>query len=353
MTIRSTLVAVALIALAADALAQSDIGAIAVPALRPHVTVTSDIVRIGDVIDNAGPAAQIAIYRAPDLGTTGTLQAEQIVTALRNHRVIGVDTRDIREVSVTRASRVLSISDIERAVGLALERRNGLGDAADLSLTFDRDVRMLQLDAGFTGEPNAVAVRFEPRGGRFDITLEVGNNTGATPARLRLSGTAVETIQVTVSTRNVERNELLKAADIVTERRPKTEAGVDLASRERSVGMQARKAIRAGQPIRGADLGKPDIVQRDQSVTLFYEVPGISLTVRGKAMDAGAEGDVVNVMNLQSKRAVQGSVIGPGQILIAAPAARVIASAAPAPSAPIADVTGTIPDATPAAAKAE
>ncbi len=350
MMIRSTLIAATLIALTANAFAQSDLGTIAIPALRPSVTVTGDIVRIGDVIDNAGPAAQIAIYRAPDLGTTGSLPAEQIVATLRNHRVIGVDTRDIREVMVTRASRVLSVRDIERAVALALEQRNGFGDAADLSLTFDRDVRMMQLDASFTGEPNAVSVRFEPRGARFDVTLEVGNNAGAAPNRQRFTGTVVETVQVSVGTRNIERNELLKAGDIVTERRPKTEAGGDLANRDRSIGLQARKAIRAGQPIRGADLGKPDMVQRDQSVTLFYQVPGISLTVRGKAMDGGAEGDVVNVMNLQSKRAVQGTVIGPGQILIAAPAARIIASAAPAPSAPSADVTGSIPDSSSAAA---
>src|SRR5438309_237728 len=61
---------------------------IAAPVLRANVTVTSDLVRIGDVIDNAGPAAPIAIYRAPDLGTTGSLPTAQILTALRAHQVI-------------------------------------------------------------------------------------------------------------------------------------------------------------------------------------------------------------------------------------------------------------------------
>ena len=70
--------------------------------LRANVTVTGDVVRIGDVIDNAGTAAQIAIYRAPDLGTTGSLPTEQVLDALRAHQVIGVDTRDIKEISVTR-----------------------------------------------------------------------------------------------------------------------------------------------------------------------------------------------------------------------------------------------------------
>ena len=67
--------------------------------LRANVTVTGDVVRIGDVIDNAGPAAQIAIYRAPDLGTVGTLSTAQVIAALRAHQVIGVDTRDTADRS--------------------------------------------------------------------------------------------------------------------------------------------------------------------------------------------------------------------------------------------------------------
>src|SRR3954468_12679298 len=78
---------------------------IAAPVLRAVVSVTGDLVRIGDVIDNAGSAGQIAIYRAPDLGPTGSLPTEKVLAALRAHQVIGVNTRDIRQIQVTRLSR--------------------------------------------------------------------------------------------------------------------------------------------------------------------------------------------------------------------------------------------------------
>ena len=54
---------------------------------------------------------------------------------------------------------------------------------------------------------------------------------------------------------------------------------------------------------------KPELVQRNETVTIIYEVPGIVLTMRGKAQEAGAEGDVISVLNVQSKRTVQGTVI--------------------------------------------
>ena len=38
--------------------------------------------------------------------------------------------------------------------------------------------------------------------------------------------------------------------------------------------------------------------------------------MRGKALESGTEGDVVNVMNLQSKRTLSGTVIGRGQVSI-------------------------------------
>jgi flagellar basal body P-ring formation protein FlgA len=77
-----------------------------------------------------------------------------------------------------------------------------------------------------------------------------------------------------------------------------------------------RKAVHAGQGLRVADLGKPDLVQKDDNVTLIYEASGIYLTARGKAVDSGTEGDTVTVLNLQSKRTISGLVVGRDQVAI-------------------------------------
>lgn len=316
MLLRPLLLSAALLAAtAATALAQSSEETIAVPVLRANVAVTSEVVRIGDVIDNAGSFGQIAIYRAPDPGTTGSLPTAQVLSALRAHRVIGVDTKDIREVTVTRLARTLEAKEIELAVAQALEHRGGLGEAANISLTFDRDVRDLRLDASNTGAMQAASARYEPRGGRFDVIFEIASESGA-PAKLRFTGTAIETVEAAVLTRNVERSDVLKSSDLMVERRPKAEVGNDAMGRDRALGMQMRRPMRAGQPLRAADLAKPDLVQRDQSVTVIYQTAGLYLTTRGKALDGGTEGDVVNVLNLQSKRTVTGVVTGRGQVTI-------------------------------------
>lgn len=313
--IRATLATIsALLALALPAAAADDF--IASPTLRASVTVTSDVVRVGDLIDNAGSAALIPVYRSPDLGTTGALPVAHVLSVLRAKQVIGVMTGDIKEVQVTRLARTLASKDLETAVAGALERRFGLGDAANITVTFDRGVAEMRLDASNSGALQPVATRYDARSGRFDIAFEIANDNNPAPTKLRFTGTAIETVEVAVLTRDIDRTDLLKSSDVSLERRPKAEVTGEPASRDRSVGMQLRRPMRAGTPLRVADIVKPDFVLRDQAVTIIYQVPGVYLTTRGKATESGAEGDTVSVINLQSKRTLTGVVTGRGQVTI-------------------------------------
>ncbi|MCJ9730707.1 flagellar basal body P-ring formation protein FlgA, partial [Bradyrhizobium sp. PRIMUS42] len=234
--IRATLATISvLLALALPAAAADDF--IASPTLRASVTVTSDVVRVGDLIDNAGSAALIPVYRSPDLGTTGALPVAQVLSVLRAKQVIGVMTGDIKEVQVTRLARTLASKDLETAVSAALERRFGLGDAANITITFDRGVAEMRLDASNSGALQPVATRYDARSGRFDIAFEIANDNNPAPTKLRFTGTAIETVEVAVLTRDIDRTDLLKSSDVSLERRPKAEVTGEPASRERSVGM--------------------------------------------------------------------------------------------------------------------
>jgi flagella basal body P-ring formation protein FlgA len=137
---------------------------------------------------------------------------------------------------------------------------------------------------------------------------------------------------VTVS-HAIERGAVLKDTDVLLQRRPRAEIGRDaITDRAQAVGFAARTALRPGKPLRSADLTKPDLVQRNETVTLVYQVPGITLTVRGKAAEGGTEGDVISVLNTQSKRTVQGVIVGPGRVVISTGSPRLAANIAPTQS---------------------
>src|SRR5207253_4289177 len=90
------------------------------PTLRPSAIVMGEIVRIGDLIDGAGPQAGTPIFRAPDLGQTGSVPAYQVLEAARAHGLFDLDTRGITEVEVTRATRTIPAADIEARLARTL-----------------------------------------------------------------------------------------------------------------------------------------------------------------------------------------------------------------------------------------
>jgi flagella basal body P-ring formation protein FlgA len=295
------------------------------PVLKSAAVVSGDIVRIGDLIDNAGIVADVAIFRAPDLGETGTVRAASVIDAVRGHAIIGLDTRGITEVTVTRPSRTISGKEIAHTITRLLADRYGLGDPDDLTVTFERELRTLNIEPAAAATPRVLHLGYDAHSTRFDALLEF---SGMRP--LRLTGTAVATVAAVTMTRSVARGDIIRAADIVIERRPKRQAGRDLLkTADAVVGRAARQALRAGQVLRGDDVMRPEIVQRDAAVTLVYRVPGITLTVRGKANESGSEGDLVTVTNLQSKRVVQGTVAADGSILVGSHSPRIVANLEP------------------------
>jgi flagella basal body P-ring formation protein FlgA len=295
------------------------------PALKREVTVVGEIVRIGDLVENAGSVADVAVFRAPDLGQTGSVPAARVLEAVRPHHIISLNTRGLDEVLVTRASRTVAGKEIEARLVRALAGQIGTIDGKDLAgkdlaAAFDNAVRPFHV------EPNAelgiARLAYDQRTRRFDATLDLPTSTGRRPG-LRVTGTLVETVEAVVPLRQIAQGDVLKASDVMVERRPKTDA----VALEDAIGFAAKRTLKPGEVIRTADLMKPELVGRNESVTLVFEAPGMLLTVLGKALDAGTMGDVINVMNVQSKRTLQGTVIGPARVAVSTMPPRLAANA--------------------------
>src|SRR5208282_289238 len=195
----------------------------AMPALRANVTVSSDIVRIGDLVENAGPVADVAIFRSPDLGTRGAVATERIVEAIRPHQLIDIDTRGLAEVIVTRQSRAITAPEISARVAQALSGQFGFGAAQNISVNFDRDVRTLQVEPSATGELQVLGLAYDPRSAHFDVTFDLPSSAQLHRQPARYTGTAIETVAAVAVEHPVEHGEVLKASDLTILRRPKSE----------------------------------------------------------------------------------------------------------------------------------
>jgi flagellar basal body P-ring formation protein FlgA len=306
----------ALALLGASALAQTTGTIEAAPKLKPAATVTGNLVRIGDLVEHAGSVADVPIFRSPDLGTTGTVSTEAVVQAVRAHALKWLDTAGLSEVSVTRAARTFKTEDLENAIAEALAAKYSLGTPKDITLNLDSELHALHVQPNAKGEPRVERLSYDVRSSRFAATLTIPNGP-TSRFSLRISGRATATLEVATVAAPVMRGATLKDTDILMVRRPRAGLGRDfITDRDKAVGMAARVSLEPGRPLRRAELMKPLVVLRNEQVTLIYRIPGITLTVLGKATEGGAVGDVITVLNEQSKRMIQGVVVGPGQIIV-------------------------------------
>ena len=300
--------------------------ALRTPRLRELVTVTSEVVRIGDLVENAGTSRGVPVFRAPDLGQTGAVLVQRITDALRPYDLTDIDTDGLSEVVVTRLSRSITSKDIAERIARAVAGQLGYGDPQNISVMIDRDIRVMHVESTATADLMVSRMNVEPRNGRFDISFELPGSSAARRLPLRFTGTVREMIEVATLTRALRQGEVVKGSDVTIERRPKAEAGIEGVSPEQAIGLAAKAPLRAGQAVRQSDLMKPMIVLRNEPVTIVYEVPGIVLTVRGKAAESGAAGDMVSVLNIQTNRTVQATVTGQGRVTVGSSAPIVAAA---------------------------
>ena len=286
------------------------------PSLKPMATVTNDLVQIGDLVEHAGELAEVAIFRAPDLGTTGSVSAARVRDALRPYGLDDVDAGGIAEIVVTRPSRAITVKEIESRILQALAQR-GIGAADDLKVSIDQTLRTIHVEADARADLQVTRLTVDPYRSRFAIVLDIPGSAILRRTPLRLSGRVTETAEATVLSRSLQRGEVIRPSDFTAERRPRAETSKDdIGQPGNIVGLAVRHPLRAGHVLRHADLMKPELVKRNDTVTLVYEVPGIVLTMRGQVTESGAEGDAVTVLNLQSKRTVRGTVTGAGHVTV-------------------------------------
>lgn len=314
--------------------------AVAVPAaaalpsrlqLRPEIHLARDLVTFGDLIPGLhGEAAATAAFRAPALGETGTIQVARIVEAARAAGIVReaaeLQSQGFAQVVVTRAARRVTAMDLEAAVKTGLQERFGV-DARIFALAIDGGAPSIAIEPELTGDVAVVDLSFDARSRRLQARLAVPGSTAMRLKPLRISGQLVETMEVVVPKRQIARGETLGKDDVTVERRPRDGQGSEIIGDVRAaIDKVARRALLAGVPLRGSDVQREEIIGKGDLVTIVYEARGLMITLRGRANEAGAMGDVVSVTNPQSKRVLQGKVSGPGRVSVQPSAAGHVAS---------------------------
>lgn len=285
------------------------------PVLRPHVSTVEHIVTVGDFYENAGSVADTPLFRSPDLGTTGSVPADLVARRAKAAGLENASTDGLEKVSVYRRADVYDAERLASIIADNLASRDATLSPDDLEITFFRTPSSFKVSAT-TVDPIIVDnVLWSRSNNRFNVVLRL--DVGGSFSRLELSGYAMETVEVLALARPIGKGDIIRDGDFTHVRLAKSLVPANVIhDKTEVIGLAARQRTKANVPLMRQNFERPILVARGDKVTLAYHLPGMKLTTRGQAVVEGAIGDVIDVMNTQSRRIVQAEVIGRGQVRV-------------------------------------
>jgi len=280
--------------------------------LRQATTLTTDDIRLADLFDDAGADAGRVLGASPAPGARIVVEARQLAAIARQ---FGVDWRPASladRITLDRPGRLLPREEIVSVLRAALA---GLGAPTDSQLDLPGLVSPM-VAVGATPRPVIDQLDYDAASGRFTGNLSITGD-GMAPILMRLSGTLEEMVALPVPRHRIAAGAVIQADDLqITRLRAELGREETVHDAALAVGMAVRRVALPGQPLRIADLVRPSAVLKGARVTMQLQAPGLSLAAQGVALEAGAPGDRIRVLNPTSRAVVEAEIVGPEQVRV-------------------------------------
>ncbi|MBN2751528.1 MAG: flagellar basal body P-ring formation protein FlgA [Rhodospirillaceae bacterium] len=285
--------------------------------INPTISVRGTVVRISDIFNGPIPRGDRAILAAPAPGERSILDATLLS---RIARLYGLDwkpmSRDIR-VIVKRDSITLSHAEILAELRPALE---AIGAPKDAEIRATSASLAMTLPAEATPTLDVGQVQYDARTHIFSAMVDVtatADGRVVFTQQMPVSGRAFATERVPVLTSTIDRGEIIQPDNVtyVSLRSNLVRDGA-ITDAFSLIGKQARRQIKDGAPIKTNQVRNPVLVDRGDMVVIYYALKTMNLTAKGKALDAGGQGDVIRVLNTKSNRTLMAKIVQPNQVVV-------------------------------------
>lgn len=286
--------------------------------LKTDSTVSGSTITLADVFDGApeDKAAKV-LGLAPQPG-------EQLVipsrTLLRVAMALGLPWRPSApedSVTVTRSASIITPdmirASIKKAVDEAAAQKNMDGH---YDFTVKTAIDKIVLPPESAADIMVTDVVLKPENNSFAVTL-VAPAQGKPLKTVHVNGVLQRLTSVPVLKETLQAGALIGARDL--EIVDIADAGLPrdaILRQEDLIGMTPRRMVAAGKPVRTGEIESPRMVTRGDTVTMIFQGGGLQLTTQGKALEHGAKGDQVHVVNASSNKTIAGIVTANREVTI-------------------------------------
>ena len=281
-------------------------------ALRSMTTLHGQNVYLRDLFDDAGPEADRILGPGPDPGGRIIVEAAQLNAIARQYNVLWRSVSRADRAVLEWPGRQLRKEEAVEAVRLAITAA-GISDDVDIDLS-----GLIPPTVPVEGNPVTTVSQldFDSSSGRFTAAMTV-TAEGMNPIDTRISGRVETMADAPVALTRLLPDTILRPDDLRIARVRTSLLQNEIArSVDQIVGMQLRRPVAAGQPLRLTDLTRAPLVQRGSTVQIELSSTGLAVTGQAVALDTGAQGERIRVQNITSHAFLFAQVIGPGQVRV-------------------------------------
>lgn len=282
--------------------------------LRTEGTIVENVLRLGDIFDGLdADKAAFVLGPAPLPGQDMVLNAR---TLMRIALATGLPWRPAGvtdQIVLRRTAFTIQEKEITAALSDNLKEA---GVDGRFEIRFNGMPPTLTLPQENPAGVEISGLDYDAQRGTFRATVSAPSQTG--PAvQAFVSGQVMRFVRVPVLRAALKNGDIIGARDIDWTEMPSRDvrdgAIMDAAALE---GMTPRRGAPAGKPLMPSDVETPQLVARGDSVIIVYESGPIALTAQGRALQAGAKGDTVRVMNEKSHQSLDAFVTAEREVTV-------------------------------------
>jgi len=283
--------------------------------LRQSVTVEDNLIKLGDLFIGAGEHAEVGVAYAPAPGKRSIFDSQWLYRVANAYGLAWRPMSLQDQAVVQRASTVIGRDEIESRI-LDELADNGIGADAQVELT--NHAFRIYVAEGVNTMIDVEDMTFDPRSRRFTTVVAV-TAEGTATQRFRLAGRVYDVQDIPVPTRRIMPGEIIKAGDldIIPARVGRMRRDTIVAA-EDLIGKSPKRALTQGRPVAMSEVQAPVLVPNRALVTILYQRPRMTLTAKGRAMQDGADGEVIRIANVQSNTVIEAVVVGPHTVAVSA-----------------------------------
>ncbi len=132
-----------------------------------------------------------------------------------------------------------------------------------------------------------------------------------------LSGKFYRLENVYVPSRSIRKGEIIREEDLkqITVRRGRIKS-VNVTDKEKILGKEAKRMLKEEKLIVENDIGEQIIIRKGEAVTALYATPHMQITAKVEALEDGAKGDKIELLNIKSKKTLYGEVLNADTVKI-------------------------------------